>query len=318
MRTSKSIQIILTLTLVFCVSNLKAAEESCEVYGQYVAYKSGSAAKIGVCRSGIGGGLSYANNPFDAEDLARVLKVNKNNSAFIGALNAVGVGSDYNSALKAVVDYGGALTITGELSDLKNLEYITGQMNRAEGVTEKIEAKRKQSETEKEEQLARSNTPVSMDMAKFKEVTAENKSIAGRLTEDKCRSMSNSPEKKLQAMRVAFADGEESLVLPFEGKMIDANTYEFLSPSVGKGIGGMQFTKSQSKARQIKFQNGKTYWIADGKEYEVKTFYKSTSKEALGFSRPLNSTASYDTCFYAEALNGSAKNSNPVKSGGVD
>lgn len=293
---------LLSLAPVLFISAFAFAEEECQVVNQVMVKTVGSGPRLVRCENSIVGGLTTRGG-FYEDELISFLEKNKDDKELFSALEQIEIGRDYESAVQTLKDFtkqnGKAVNIIGGPNDGEALKKISKKINDSSGITAQIEAQA----AEEAETKKRRNAPIKMDMQTLASLTQSNGKVAKTLDLAKCRSL-NGAEQKLKVLKVKFKDGEEGLIVPFSGRSIGNNTFEFTSPNYGKGPGGLQFV-DKPVTRKLKFEGGRIFWLGtDGKQYEVESFSSWTSQEGLGFIRPMNTApgSSYDTCSYAKLL----------------
>ncbi len=291
------------------VSPQLMAEPTCELAGQYVVVETPEKLMVGICRNDVLG--LGPNNPYHSDELLRVIEAMKGDSKFEAALVQLKIGSNYETAKRAVIEFGGMLVIEGEKADRQALEYVAKVMNDVDGVTRRLERKREQRRQEELAREKRNSTPIKLNGDLLKQMTESNKKSSEKITKSNCRVIPPSQLADLKILRIKFEDGEDALLLPYEGQMLADGRFVFKSPNSGKGLGGLQFGDNPPHERYLRFEGGKIFWgVLKEKtgtkskylEYEVKEVYESTAKDALGWARPMNAGETYDQCFYARVL----------------
>lgn len=310
--TANVVRLGLRTFAILFISSLSTyvfAAQDCELNGQYLVVEHKGGLKIGLCRKDPLG--MSAENSYHSTELSEILTKKKDDPKLFEALAQVDIGKDYESALKAVREFKGLLVVTGENKDRQALEYIANAMNDADGVSQRLKVHRENAAKEEQLREARKATPVKLTLDGIKSMTEHNRIVAAKMNPSHCRSASADSIEQLKVIRVVFEDGEEALLLPYEGKPLDTKRFSFSSPNSGKAIGGLQFGEGPKKIRQLRFDGDKVFWTspklnADGTsklvEYGIKEFYEISAKDALGWARPINGGDTYDRCFYARLI----------------
>ncbi|MCB0357701.1 MAG: hypothetical protein KDD40_11865, partial [Bdellovibrionales bacterium] len=271
---------IVFLALLVMFYFIKTHAEECIVKGQYVVAKYEKGYSVLECSLDKGGILTP--QPLKRDDLLMAIDLLKNDELFIETLNSFGIGRDFKTARENIAKKSGLIKISD--NDPTFLSVISQKMNDVYKVNTNANKKKNLVEAK-------------MTIKDLESANSINSRFIKELRSSNCYYFDKDSSVYLRAYTVWFKDGTKAILLPFEGKELEKDVYQFMTPNFDNGT-QLRINNREKKQRKLKFEKGKVLWFSEGIWYPVDKFTTLEPEDVIRQFPSVETSEDANMCYF--------------------